>query len=131
MTEWYRTRRAPQAAGCSLKIRTESGWRYLPPKVLTEKLPLFRTVQPADSFEADCSSILAIADGKEITMEVRQKDGSVWHEGELEVQRRAGVLEEARKMQGGIFPSMPAPAMRFLGEQQFAAFSSRDRQQRV
>ena len=64
-------------------------------------------------------------------MESRQKDGTVWHEGELEVQRRAGVLEEARKMQGGIFSSMPAPAMKFLREQQFAAFSSHDRQQRV
>jgi predicted pyridoxine 5'-phosphate oxidase superfamily flavin-nucleotide-binding protein len=64
-------------------------------------------------------------------MQSRQKDDTVWHEGELEVQRCAGVLEDARKMQGGIFSSMPAPVMKFLSEQQFSAFSSRDRQQRV
>ena len=64
-------------------------------------------------------------------MAAQQRDKTVWHEGELEVQRRAGVLEEASKLQGGIFSSLPLPAINFLREQQLAVFSSRDRQGRV
>jgi uncharacterized protein len=64
-------------------------------------------------------------------MEARQKDGTVWHEGELEVQRRAGVLEDAHKLQGGIFSSLPAPAIKFLREQQLAVFSTRDQRGRT
>ena len=64
-------------------------------------------------------------------METRQKDGTVWHAGELEVQRRAGVLEEARQMQRGIMASLPGPAAKFLAEQQLAVFSSRDSQGQI
>jgi len=64
-------------------------------------------------------------------MEARRKDGTVWHEGELEAQRRAGVLEDARQMQRGIMASLPAPAAKFLSEQQLAVFSSRDAEGRV
>src|SRR5262249_24504277 len=40
-------------------------------------------------------------------------------------------MEDARKLQGGIFASLPATAISFLREQQLAVFSSRDREGRV
>jgi len=67
----------------------------------------------------------------EAAMEARQKDGTLWHEGEIEVQRRAGVLEQMSARQGGVFSSLPVPAIRFLQEQQLAVLSSRDQQGRV
>jgi predicted pyridoxine 5'-phosphate oxidase superfamily flavin-nucleotide-binding protein len=59
-------------------------------------------------------------------MQARQPDGSVWHAGELAVQRRAGVAEVAHRAQAGIHDSIPESAARFLQGQQFAVFGSVD-----
>src|SRR5690349_11342607 len=51
---------------------------------------------------------------------------SVWHEGELEVQRRAGVASEAGELQGMIRPGMAPPVAIFLAQRQFAVLGSID-----
>lgn len=48
-----------------------------------------------------------------------------WHEGELQIQRRAGVSGVSS---AGIRESIPDGAARFIEQQQFAAFSSADAQ---
>ena len=40
-------------------------------------------------------------------MEARQKDGTLWHEGELEVQRRAGVRAAAGEVGAIIADRIP------------------------
>lgn len=49
---------------------------------------------------------------------------SVYHEGELAVQRRAGVVEMARRVGNGIHDSIPETAQEFLQEQPMAVLSS-------
>jgi hypothetical protein len=56
---------------------------------------------------------------------------SVWHEGELEVQRRAGVVREADELQGMIRPGLPPQMAVFLGQRQFAVVASIDERDRV
>jgi hypothetical protein len=56
---------------------------------------------------------------------------SVWHEGELEVQRRAGVAREADELQGMIRPGLPPQMSVFLGQSQFAVLASIDDRNRV
>jgi len=56
---------------------------------------------------------------------------SVWHEGELEVQRRAGVAAEASELQGMIRPGLPPSMAIFLGQRQFVALASIDAKDRV
>lgn len=51
---------------------------------------------------------------------------SVWHEGELEVQRRAGVASEAGELQGMVRPGMAPPVAIFLSQRQFAVLSTID-----
>jgi predicted pyridoxine 5'-phosphate oxidase superfamily flavin-nucleotide-binding protein len=60
-----------------------------------------------------------------------QEDGSVWHQGELSVQKQAGVLQEARRMQDGIHPTIPDPFRRFIAAQRFASLGTVDADQRV
>ena len=56
----------------------------------------------------------------------RLMSDSVWHEGELEVQRRAGVAYEAGELQGMIRPGMAPPVAIFLAQRQFAVLGSID-----
>jgi predicted pyridoxine 5'-phosphate oxidase superfamily flavin-nucleotide-binding protein len=56
---------------------------------------------------------------------------SVWHEGELEVQRRAGVASEADELQGMIRPGLPPQMAIFLGQRQFAVLASIDDRNRL
>ena len=51
---------------------------------------------------------------------------SVFHEGELAVQQRAGVRAEADRLSGMLAPPHLDGAARFLGERTFAAFTGRD-----
>lgn len=51
---------------------------------------------------------------------------SVWHEGELEIQRRAGVAEEAGELQGMVRPGIAPPVAVFLSQRQFAVLTSID-----
>lgn len=60
-----------------------------------------------------------------------QTSRSVWHEGEREIQRQAGVEEEAKRLALGIAGSLPPPVRMFLAEQRFAVISSLDGQGRV
>lgn len=56
---------------------------------------------------------------------------SIWHEGELEAQKRAGVTSKAERLQGMVRTSLPPAAQRFLSERQFAALGSVDGLARV
>ncbi len=56
---------------------------------------------------------------------------SVWHEGELQVQRRAGVASEAGELQGMVRPGMAPPVVAFLSQRQFAVLGSIDANERV
>jgi predicted pyridoxine 5'-phosphate oxidase superfamily flavin-nucleotide-binding protein len=56
---------------------------------------------------------------------------SVWHEGELEVQRRAGVASEAGELQGMVRPGMAPPLAVFLSQRQFAVLGTLDASDRV
>ena len=58
-------------------------------------------------------------------------DYSVWHEGELEVQKRAGVASKAESLAGMVRDSFPDSARRFLADRQFAALGSMDSQRRT
>jgi predicted pyridoxine 5'-phosphate oxidase superfamily flavin-nucleotide-binding protein len=49
-----------------------------------------------------------------------------FHEGELEVQRRAGAAEMAARLGNAIHPAIPPRAQEFIGEQPFAVIASRD-----
>ena len=53
-----------------------------------------------------------------------------YHPGELEVQRRAGVEEAARRLSGSRHTEMPQSARDFLGEQQFIVLSTADARNR-
>lgn len=57
--------------------------------------------------------------------------GGVWHEGEVQVQTRAGVREEAEQMTAMYRREIPAGMAGFLAQQQLAVLSTRDREQRV
>jgi hypothetical protein len=59
------------------------------------------------------------------------KAQSAWHEGELEVQRRAGVRDEADQLTGMYRREIPAGMAAFLAQQQFAVLSTQDRNDRV
>jgi predicted pyridoxine 5'-phosphate oxidase superfamily flavin-nucleotide-binding protein len=54
-----------------------------------------------------------------------------FHPGEIEIQRRAGTLADARVVGRTIRPSLPAGASRFLARQRFAVAASLDREGRV
>jgi predicted pyridoxine 5'-phosphate oxidase superfamily flavin-nucleotide-binding protein len=54
-----------------------------------------------------------------------------FHAGELELQRRAGVLDDARDVGRGIRPRIPAGAAAILSRQRLAAASSLDPEGRV
>ncbi|MGE5114319.1 MAG: pyridoxamine 5'-phosphate oxidase family protein [Acidobacteriaceae bacterium] len=56
---------------------------------------------------------------------------SIWHEGELEVQKRAGVASKAERLQGMVRQFLPPSAQHFLLERQFAVLSSVDSRGRV
>jgi uncharacterized protein len=58
-------------------------------------------------------------------------DYSVWHEGELEVQKRAGVASKAESLSGMVRDSLPESARRFLAERQFAVLGSLDSERRT
>ncbi len=58
-------------------------------------------------------------------------DIPVWHEGELEVQRRAGVASKAERLSGMVRHSLPDSARGFLVQRQFAVLGSLDSAQRV
>jgi len=51
---------------------------------------------------------------------------SVWHEGELQVQERAGVRREAEFLSGMYKSEVPGAMAAFLSQQQFAVLSTRD-----
>jgi uncharacterized protein len=52
---------------------------------------------------------------------------SIFHAGELEVQRRAGVAREAARLEGMLgAPHLDGGAARFLAQREFAALSARD-----
>jgi predicted pyridoxine 5'-phosphate oxidase superfamily flavin-nucleotide-binding protein len=52
---------------------------------------------------------------------------SIFHAGELEVQRRAGVAREAARLEGMLSaPHLDGGAARFLAQREFAALSARD-----
>lgn len=53
-------------------------------------------------------------------------DIPVWHEGEIEVQRRAGVASKAERLSGMVRHSLPDSARGFLVQRQFAVLSSID-----
>jgi hypothetical protein len=59
------------------------------------------------------------------------KAQSIWHEGELEVQSRVGVREEADQLTGMYKREIPAGMAAFLAQQQFAVLSTQDANQRV
>lgn len=50
--------------------------------------------------------------------------GSEYHDGEIEVQRRAGVRGMAERVGRGIRPTIPSPARRFLEEQPLVVVGS-------
>jgi predicted pyridoxine 5'-phosphate oxidase superfamily flavin-nucleotide-binding protein len=54
-----------------------------------------------------------------------------FHTGELEMQRRAGVLDEARNLGRVVKDEIPAGAQRFLDPQPFAVVAGRDESGRV
>ncbi len=54
------------------------------------------------------------------------RPGGPFHPGEIEIQRRAGVLEEARHLGRSIFDSIPRGARPFLGSQRMAVVASLD-----
>ena len=56
---------------------------------------------------------------------------SVFHEGELAVQRLAGVRAEADRLSGMLAPPHLGGAARFLGERTFAALTGRDAEGRL
>ncbi len=58
-------------------------------------------------------------------------DVPVWHEGELEVQKRAGVASKAESLSGMVRHSLPESARRFLADRQFAVLGSLDSQRRT
>lgn len=58
-------------------------------------------------------------------------DIPVWHEGELEVQRRAGVASKAERLSGMVRHSLPESARGFLVQRQFAVLSTIDSARRV
>jgi hypothetical protein len=53
---------------------------------------------------------------------------SVFHAGEREVQRRAGVTEMAKRVGNGIHDRIPEAAQEFLGEQSFIVLGAADAQ---
>jgi uncharacterized protein len=61
-------------------------------------------------------------------MQGKQSDGSTWHPGELEVQRRANVGQVSG---GGIRSSIPEAAARFLADQHFLVLGSVDRERKT
>jgi predicted pyridoxine 5'-phosphate oxidase superfamily flavin-nucleotide-binding protein len=61
-------------------------------------------------------------------MQAKQPDGSTWHRGEIEVQRRANI---GHVSDAGIRSSIPEAAARFLAAQRFAVFGSTDRNGQV
>ncbi len=54
-----------------------------------------------------------------------------WHEGEIEVQERAGVRQEADELSGMYRRQIPAAMAGFLSQQQFAVLSTEDVRGRV
>lgn len=58
-------------------------------------------------------------------------DTPIWHEGELEVQRRAGVASKAESLSGMVRHSLPDSARGFLVQRQFAVLGSVDSQRQV
>ncbi|MDI5963815.1 pyridoxamine 5'-phosphate oxidase family protein [Streptomyces sp. SL13] len=54
-----------------------------------------------------------------------------YHAGELAVQERAGVREQADRMARGVFEGVPAPAARFLAERSMLVVGARDGEGRV
>jgi uncharacterized protein len=58
-------------------------------------------------------------------------DIPVWHEGELEVQKRAGVASKAERLSGMVRNSLPDSARGFLVQRQFAVLGSLDPVRRV
>jgi uncharacterized protein len=56
---------------------------------------------------------------------------SMFHEGELEVQRRAGVALNAERIGRGIHPTIPSLARQFVMERQFAIIGASDADGRV
>ncbi len=58
-------------------------------------------------------------------------DIPVWHEGELEVQKRAGVAAKAERLSGMVHRSLPDSARGFLMQRQFAVLGSLDSERRV
>src|SRR5262249_49813340 len=56
---------------------------------------------------------------------------SKYHEGELKVQSRAGVADQAAQLGAGIRSSIPAAAREFLQSQPIAVLSSVDAEGRV
>lgn len=59
-------------------------------------------------------------------MRERQDDGSVWHDGEIAIQKQAGVLLEARRLQDAIHSSIPDPFRMFIAAQRFAVLGTAD-----
>ena len=59
-------------------------------------------------------------------MRDRQEDGSVWHQGEIAVQKRAGVLLEAKRLQEAIHSTIPDPFRAFIAAQRFAVLGTID-----
>jgi len=58
-------------------------------------------------------------------------DIPIWHEGELEVQKRAGVASKAERLSGMVRHSLPDSARGFLVQRQFAALGSLDLARRL
>lgn len=58
-------------------------------------------------------------------------DIPTWHEGELEVQKRAGVASKAERLSGMVRHSLPDSARGFLVQRQFAVLGSVDCESRV
>lgn len=56
---------------------------------------------------------------------------NTFHEGELEVQRRAGVAGNAERIGQGIHPTIPPPARQFVLERHFAVVGAADADGRV
>jgi hypothetical protein len=57
--------------------------------------------------------------------------GGPWHEGEIEVQTRAGVREEADQLTGMYKRQVPTAMAGFLTQQQFAVLSTVDKNRQV
>jgi uncharacterized protein len=64
-------------------------------------------------------------------MRDRQEDGSIWHQGELAIQERAGVLPEAKRLQEAIHSTIPDPFRAFIATQRFAVLGTIDPQERL